>query len=320
MSSYDHLDDLAWSIRQRRLTLEASPNPSHFSLVSNTPEPRTNHQQVMSPNVTQAVPESIPTTSTSQQQQPQHPENQIWIRSLAQVSIPEAVLTRLQQLANINFEGLQDAEAMQVATQTLARELSTRTESLAAAIQAVAQMSAGARDGAIELDKRTSRIADAQSEEQKSLQDLQRRLEVLESQRGVKDNVDPRIETLESLMQGLLGTTQDPNSGPRGNHATATGALQQSLQQCGMDIAEVKEQLGRLGAGVSQSSAQMRDDDRRLKSALQRIETLEQVSEKLRDRCDQIEAAMKERAHMVAAAVLPEMTSQQDVGRDDPTS
>ena len=48
MSSYDHLDDLPWSIRQRRLTLEASPNPSHFSLVSNTPEPPTNHQQFQS--------------------------------------------------------------------------------------------------------------------------------------------------------------------------------------------------------------------------------------------------------------------------------
>ena len=117
---------------------------------------------------------------------------------------------------------------------------------------------------------------------------LQRRLEVLESRGSASDSVDPRIETLESLMQGLLGNMQDQNSGSRENHATATGALQHSLQQCGSEVAEVKAQLGRLRADVSQTTAQMKEDDRRLKSALHRIEMLEQASEKLRGRCDQI--------------------------------
>ena len=46
MSSYDPLDDLPWSIRQSRFRVaEGSPDPSHFSLVSNTPE-STRYQQV----------------------------------------------------------------------------------------------------------------------------------------------------------------------------------------------------------------------------------------------------------------------------------
>ena len=319
--SYDYLDDVPWSIRQSRLrTLEASPNPSHFSLVSNTPDPPHHQEQVMSPNTAQAPRADIPHTSTTSQQQQQLSDGQIWIRSLAQVTIPEAILTRLQQLASINFESLPDADTMRVATQTLAYEISSRTENVAAAIQALAQASAGVRDGAMELERRTSRIADVQSEEQKSLQDLQRRLEVLESRGNVSDNVDPRIETLESLMQGLLGTMQDQNSGSGGNHATATDALQQSLQQYGAEVANVKAQLGQMGADVSQTTAQMKEDDRRLKSALHRIEMLEQVSEKLRGRCDQIEAAMKERDLMATSGALHEMTSQAEVGGEVPTS
>ena len=275
----------------------------------------------MSPNATQAIPESIPATCTGQQQQqqqqPQHPGNQIWIRSLAQVSIPEAVLTRLEQLASINFEGLQDAETMQVATQTLAHELSTRTESLAAAIQAVAQMTAGVRDGAIELDKRTSKIADEQSEEQRCLQELQRRLQTAEAADVEKSvSVDRRVETLEAMVMKLQGELQDvtrqsleKNSGQQ---ATARNA---NLEEAGGDHLEagrtkladqdesisLRAQVAHLGDSISEIATRMKDDNKQLRSALHRLDELEVVSAKLRQKDMEIERAMEERFRLMSS-------------------
>ena len=299
MSSYDPLDDLPWSIRQSRFrVVENSPDPSHFSIVSNTPE-STRHQQVMSPNAGPNYPEQHATASTApalqQQQRQTQTGDQIGIRSLSQVTIPDSILSQLRTLASINLEGLQDLDTMRAATQTLAQEISSRSETLAAAIQAVAQLTAGVRDGAIELDRRTTRIADAQSEEQQAILDLRRRLEILEGRKVTTDDVDPRIEALES-------------------------SLRQTMQQHGAEVAEVRGHLGRLGADVSRTTAQMTQEDRRLKSALQRIEMLEQASAKLRSKCDDIEAALSERARLNAAGAAPEMASRQDDGRDEPSS
>ena len=147
-------------------------------------------------------------------------------------------MSQLQTLASINLEGLQDLDTMRAATQTLAQEISSRSETLAAAIQAVAQLTAGVRDGAVELDWRTTRIADAQSEEQQAILDLRRRLEILEGHKVTKDDVDPRIEALESLMEKLLGNLQDQSSGSRENHTTTAvaDALQQTMHQHGAGL------------------------------------------------------------------------------------
>ena len=213
MSSYDPLDDLPWSIKQSRLqTIHGSPHPSHFSIVSNTPE-SSHQQQVMSPNATPTHPDPATPTITApasqQQQSQQQADSQIWIRSLSQVAIPDVILSRLQALASINLEGLQDMETMRTATQTLAQEISSRTENLASAIQALAQLSVGVRDGAIELDRRTSRIADAQPEEQRSLQDLQRRLQTFGAAAEEQNvSVNRRVEALEAMVVKLQGELQ----------------------------------------------------------------------------------------------------------------
>ena len=326
MSSYDPLDDLPWSIRQTRLrSLETSPNPSHFSLVSNTPETHYN-QQVMSPNANpthSALNASATLASTPQQPQPsqQQTERQIWIRSLSQVTIPDGILSQLQALASINLEGLQDMETMRIATQTLAQEISSRTENLASAIQALAQLSVGVRDGAIELDRRTTRIADVQSEEQRSVQDLQRRLQILEAAAEEQNmSVERRVEALEAMVIKLQGELQEVavSSGST-NCESAENEPSRAAQDIPAgteELASLRAQVDRLGDSISDATAKMQNDDKQLRTVLRRLDELETVSVKLRKRSLEIEAALSEHARLNAASAVPEMTSQQDDGRD----
>ena len=319
------------SIRQSRVrALEASPNPSHFSLVSNSPDVSSNHQQVMSPNPTQALPE-VSQTSEQQQQQQQH-DTRILIQSLSQISIPETVLANLQHLANINLGGIQDSEALKRATETLAHEISSRTERLAAGVQAVAQMAHGIRDGAVVLEQRAQETAEAQAQDRQVLQSVQRGLHTLETAAKEQNmSVDRRVEALEAMVLKLQGELQQVamSSGVHSeSQADArnldTRSAETDRLPAGCDtpasieeLASLRAQVEQLGDSVSNAVERMQNEDKRLRTALHRLDELETVSAKLRKKDLEIEQAMEERFRLMTSGVLP--PDHGDQGRQMPS-
>ena len=318
--SYSYLDDVPWSIRQSRLrTMEASPNPSHFSLVSNSPEISSHQHQVMSPNPTQALPETAQTTEQQQQPQPQH-DARILIRSLSQISIPEPILAGLQHLASINLGGIQDSEALMQATETLEFEVSSRTERLATGVQAVAQMASGIRDGAVVLEQRARETAEAQVQDRQAFQGVQRSLQTLEAAAEEENiSVDRRVEALEAMVLKLQGELQhvtmpsgdqsEPQAGAQSTNPK--GAENEHLQAerdtpaSTEELASLRAQVEQLGDSVSNVTARMKDDDKRLRTTLHRLDELEAVSTKLRQKSRERELAMEERFRLMTSGPPP---------------
>ena len=319
--SYSHLDDLPWSIRQSRLrTLEASPNPSHFSLVSNSPEVPPHQQQVMSPNSAPALPDNTHATEQQHQQQQQQQDACILIRSLSQISIPEQILTGLQHLASINLGGIQDLEAVMRATETLAFEVSSRTERLATGVQAVATMASGIRDGAVVLEQRARDTAEAQVQDRQTLQSVQRSLQTLEVTTENKNiSVDRRVEILETMVLKLQGELQQVTmpSGSHPEHQAGAGTTdtksaesehlpaERSTPDGAEELASLRAQVEQLGDSVSSTTAKLKDDDKRLRTVLHRLDELEAVSARLRQKSAEIEQAMEERFRLMTSGVPP---------------
>ena len=181
------------------------------------------------------------------------------------------------------------------------------------------------------LEQRANGIADVQSMEGHTLQARQRRLEALES--TIKDkleNVDPRVEVLEGLVRDLPGKLQTqeavigqfstvdvrPRETDDGNNDVAR-ASQDFASGCGGSFSRSG---GLVGGGCLPAECPMKNDDRRWRSALQRVEALETESTKLHQRCDETEMAMSERTRLLSQGdVSSGAVPQQEGGRGAPS-
>ena len=123
MSGYSPLDDVPFQVR-RAIQAQASPTPTHFSMVTNSPSPESSsraviNQQVMSPNT---QPASITATASVMQQR------------VLQLQIPPGMLQELQQSAALDAALVSD---MRAAFQELHDRMYHRTGLLGTAANAL---------------------------------------------------------------------------------------------------------------------------------------------------------------------------------------
>ena len=123
MEKYDPLDDLPVQFRRH----SASPTPSHFSIITNTPSPEANtrNQQVMSPSPQAAL--RMPTTPQASTQQmtaeaaatatqalQMHVESDagtMTLRSLTSFTLQPEHLQELQESILLDQSALQDVRS-----------------------------------------------------------------------------------------------------------------------------------------------------------------------------------------------------------------
>ena len=189
MEKYDPLDDLPMQFRRH----PASPTPSHFSVVTNTPspEPNSRNQQVMSPSPQAEL--RMPTTSQASTQQmtaeaaatatqalQMHVESEagsMTLRSLTSFTLQPEHLQELQESILLDQGASQDVRSAIV-------ELSARIQHRTM-IQGVGATTQGLQEGCIALETHVAQLASAVQEQQRFMEQLREQtLDSSETARG----------------------------------------------------------------------------------------------------------------------------------------
>ena len=137
-TSYDHLDDLPYSVRTRLQQNPVVNTPSHYSIITASPSPSNpqNLQQVMSPR---APNPGLTSAAALQQQQLQQAassgdqaDTSVVLRQLSQVIVPADLISRLETLkeAGVQLGQMASLDHVRQHMREIADELFRRSELL----------------------------------------------------------------------------------------------------------------------------------------------------------------------------------------------
>ena len=249
MEKYDPLDDLPVQFRRH----SASPTPSHFSIITNTPSPEANtrNQQVMSPSPQAALRmQTTPQASTQQmtaeaaatatQALQMHVESDagtMTLRSLTSFTLQPEHLQELQESILLDQSALQEVRSAIV---ELSARIQHRTSVLGSMIQGVGVTTQGLQEGCIALETHVAQLASAVQEQQRFMEQLR--------EQSADSSETARVQ-LDQLRQEVTATLEQQGQGMQGNRRD----LDQTIQRTAAIEARVETLAGQLEEIASMS-------------------------------------------------------------------